>query len=1116
MWKEVYENDYSTIGIFEKNTNAYDIGKNALCFDDLNELSSTKDDGKSHEDGKYHEFAKILRKYNISGKENAFDKLVNLFLCKIYDETHHKDNLHFCFRGVTNDSFEAMQDRLMSLYRNAMREFLNEEITYVSDEQIREQFSDFRRNKIKTKALQEQMQEFIRMLKFYTHSDFSFIEVHNKELFLQNGKVLRAVVKLFESLKLTQNKTTQLLGNLFELFLQKGMKQDEGQFFTPMPICEFIVHSLPLEAMLEKGTPKVIDFACGAGHFLNTYASVITPHAKDKNEILSNIYGIEKEYRLSKVSKVSAAMYAQEKINIIYADALDSLNFQHADFDLLISNPPYSVKGFLETLNKNSLNTYELNGKHLKKDSFNAIECFFIERANQLLAAGAKVAIILPSSILNKTGSYEKAREILLRNFELISIVELGSATFGATGTNTIILFLNKKPTYEGSKDSQSYLNLKENIAESLSFDNLYLALWLQRYCEFMDYAQDDYKAFLQGQLNENLAAKFSEYKNAFESSAQLANLLESKAYKESEDKESLRQKAFLKYALEIEKDKLLYFALCAENEVLLIKSPSELKEQKKFLGYEWSNKKGNEGLKELNNPYKSPLFERENPNNPIKLNSLIKNAFNNASNAIPPELSQYAYKARLVDMIDFSRADFGKAISLNPAFKSAAALGNLQNGGNVGAANPFANSKFELVKLGEVCDLQQGYAFKSSDYVENSNTFLIRIGNIKENASFDYAYKSICLPDTYATKYEKWLLKNNDIIVVMTDGNARKVLGKTALVNTLQGKNFLLNQRVGRIQNIKNSVDFRFLHLMANYNQNSGYFDNVGGGSIQINISTDNFLSQKIPLPPLEIQLKILAECEQIDKKASSINRAAQSCREFINAILVKCAVANAQEVADFAHFLAALEKFTQEFAKFEFDEFSKANFDLNSLKTLIRALPTPPPQGWERIKLGEICKMYQPQTITAKEIKESGEFKVYGANGVIGFYDKYNHENSEVAMTCRGATCGTINFTEPKCWITGNAMVITPLDENKVKKLYLKIALPFADISSVITGAAQPQITRTNLEVLKIPLPKETNAQESIIKAVEWLENAIFALNAAAQNLAPQKAQILQKYLF
>ncbi|RUT50547.1 hypothetical protein BWK67_05000 [Campylobacter fetus] len=97
------------------------------------------------------------------------------------------------------------------------------------------------------------------MLKFYSHSDFSFIEVHNKTLFEQNAQVLKAIIKLFENLRLTQNKTNQLLGNLFELFLQKGMKQDEGHFFTPIQICEFIVHSLPLKMLFDKDIPKVIE-----------------------------------------------------------------------------------------------------------------------------------------------------------------------------------------------------------------------------------------------------------------------------------------------------------------------------------------------------------------------------------------------------------------------------------------------------------------------------------------------------------------------------------------------------------------------------------------------------------------------------------------------------------------------------------------------------------------------------------------------------------------------------------------------------------------------------------------------------------------------------------------
>ena len=217
------------------------------------------------------------------------------------------------------DTYASMQDRLMWLYKEAMREFLGEKITFVSNEDIEKDFK-----KLKVKALKATMQNYIKELKFYSNNDFAFLEVHNKELFLKNALVLKEIVELFAPYKLTQNSTNQFLGNLFELFLQKGMKQDEGQFFTPMQICEFIVYSLPLDSMLSTKPLKVIDYACGAGHFLNTYANEIKRYinTQDLKEHYKNIYGIEKEYRLSKVSKVSSAMYGQNEINILYADAL--------------------------------------------------------------------------------------------------------------------------------------------------------------------------------------------------------------------------------------------------------------------------------------------------------------------------------------------------------------------------------------------------------------------------------------------------------------------------------------------------------------------------------------------------------------------------------------------------------------------------------------------------------------------------------------------------------------------------------------------------------------------------------------------------------------------------
>lgn len=146
----------------------------------------------------------------------------------------------------------------------------------------------------------------------------------------------------------------------------------------------------------------------------------------------------------------------------------------------------------------------------------------------------------------------------------------------------------------------------------------------------------------------------------------------------------------------------------------------------------------------------------------------------------------------------------------------------------------------------------------------------------------------------------------------------------------------------------------------------------------------------------------------------------------------------------------------------------------------------------NWEMVELGEVCELYQPKTITSNEILKNGKYKVYGANGVIGFYNNYNHEFSEVALTCRGATCGSVNFTEPESWITGNAMIVKPKNKNQFNKKFLFYLLKNTKLNNTISGAAQPQITRQNLTVFKIPLPP-LEIQERVVKEIEEYEKII-----------------------
>ena len=144
-----------------------------------------------------------------------------------------------------------------------------------------------------------------------------------------------------------------------------------------------------------------------------------------------------------------------------------------------------------------------------------------------------------------------------------------------------------------------------------------------------------------------------------------------------------------------------------------------------------------------------------------------------------------------------------------------------------------------------------------------------------------------------------------------------------------------------------------------------------------------------------------------------------------------------------------------------------------------------------WEYKKLGEVCTMYQPKTISTQELVDDGDYLVYGANGVIGRYDKYNHEQSEILMTCRGATCGTINISEPFSWINGNAMVIHPTNNDFVRD-FLVYQLKAVDKSSVITGAAQPQITRQMLQTLSV-VKAPISDQQRIVAELDCLNEMI-----------------------
>ena len=371
----------------------------------LNSKGITKDDLKPIvEDRKlYNCFARILRKYAVSDLTNAYNKLFNLFLCKIVDEDklYLNQSYDIQFQWKKEDTSYDVLDRLSNLYNEGIDKYLKISVTDYSKSKFLEDIKTLSNG---NKELGAELLKEFNELRFIKNNEFAFIEVFNMETFKQNSLILREVVKLFEKVKIKYSDKDQFLGDFFERLLNIGIKQTEGQFFTPIPIANFIVNSIPFEKMIEdkvnnddeKFLPYMIDYACGAGHFITEFMHRIEPilnkykqsDFKTKLQIQNYkqwaqnqyawakefVYGIEKDYRLTKTSKIACFLNGDGDANIITGNGLDSFdsdifentilyeNLKDDDtyardnnvFDCVIANPPYSVQEFKDALKKSN------------------------------------------------------------------------------------------------------------------------------------------------------------------------------------------------------------------------------------------------------------------------------------------------------------------------------------------------------------------------------------------------------------------------------------------------------------------------------------------------------------------------------------------------------------------------------------------------------------------------------------------------------------------------------------------------------------------------------------------------------------------------------------------
>jgi len=166
-----------------------------------------------------------------------------------------------------------------------------------------------------------------------------------------------------------------------------------------------------------------------------------------------------------------------------------------------------------------------------------------------------------------------------------------------------------------------------------------------------------------------------------------------------------------------------------------------------------------------------------------------------------------------------------------------------------------------------------------------------------------------------------------------------------------------------------------------------------------------------------------------------------------------------------------------------------------------------------WEVKRLGQIAKLYQPETISQSEFTDSG-YPVFGANGVVGMYERFNHESPQITISCRG-NCGTVNRTQGPAWITGNAMVVNLDGATDIDKTFVYYALVYADLSLLVTGSGIPQIVRGPLEAFAIALPSDSAEQTAIAAVLSDMDTELAALEARRDKTRDLKQAMMQELL-
>jgi type I restriction enzyme, S subunit len=267
--------------------------------------------------------------------------------------------------------------------------------------------------------------------------------------------------------------------------------------------------------------------------------------------------------------------------------------------------------------------------------------------------------------------------------------------------------------------------------------------------------------------------------------------------------------------------------------------------------------------------------------------------------------------------------------------------------------------------------------------------------------------------------------------------------------------------------------------------------FENVligkGTGTTFSAISGEQLRSLEIPLPPVNEQRRIVCKIEELfsflDVGTESLRKVQTQLKRYRQAVLKHALEGNLTEEWRRKH------KFQLESAQTLLDRIRKDKMDFEKGKnkeTPISEITTLSklPDLWVWTRLGNIISVHSGEGLTKNQMKQNGDYPVYGGNGVSGYYTKYLLEESKVIIGRVGAKCGVIHITPPKSWITDNALIVNSWN---IDLKFLAYSLSILNLNRFSVSTAQPVISSTKIYSLLFKLPP-LEEQKEIVKEIEF----------------------------